>query len=240
MPQGGWSGNGRCCGRRGAPPSPSAQMREAAHTIMKGFTNAYRQKGKLEMEEGYKRVSQQQFAEFRRLHLLLGELQFRNEKQADILRRGTEVRHAALFWKECMRERGGGGLGGGIRPAVHRKGERGVPPPHGTPSPPPPLPIFEADSQKFCLDAFGAQRIEAFRPAFGGDHRGIQGGGGSQPPPLPFRPPPPPILLIHPFWKGGGLTKGPLLSICFSLRQILGQGFLWRVGLRGKRPPSLR
>ena len=59
--------------------------------------------------------------------------------------------------------------------------------------PPPPLPMFEADSQNFA-SAPSVPRgctLNNFRPAFGGDHRETQGGGVSQPKPLP----PPPLLI---------------------------------------------
>ena len=54
--------------------------------------------------------------------------------------------------------------------------------------PPPPLPMFVADSQHFAW-APSVPRGFNFWPAF--DHRGTLGGGGSQ-------PTLPPSLLIHP------------------------------------------
>ena len=76
-------------------------------------------------------------------------------------------------------------------------------------TPPPPLPMFEADSQNFAStpSAPRAFKLENFRPAFGGDHRGTQGGGKvpakSPYPPPPFRPPSPPSLL----WGQAGFNK---------------------------------
>ena len=87
--------------------------------------------------------------------------------------------------------RGGGGAGG--RDALERPytvGGGGVTP-H-----PPPLPMFEADSQNFA-SAPSVPRgftLKKFRPAFGGAQKGTLGGGGSQPNPHPpdQTPPPPP------------------------------------------------
>ena len=93
--------------------------------------------------------------------------------------------------------------GGGVRP----------------PGPPPPLPMFEADSQNFASVPSVPRgfTLQILRRAFGGDHRGTLGGGGvpaNPPPPQPnpmpvtrgymrvlyplLYPPPPPPLLTHP------------------------------------------
>ena len=70
-----------------------------------------------------------------------------------------------------------GGGGGGVTPPL---------------PPPPPLPMFEADSQNFASVPRGL-KLKICLPAFGGDHRGTQGGGVSQPtPPPPLQTPPPP------------------------------------------------
>ena len=71
---------------------------------------------------------------------------------------------------------------------------------------PPPLVMFEADSQSFASAPSVPRGFELhiFRPSFGGDLKGTIGGGRvrpNPPPPLcPFRPPPPPPppLLILP------------------------------------------
>ena len=86
---------------------------------------------------------------------------------------------------------------GRIRTAVHRRRRGGTPP--WTPPPPPPLPMLEADGQNFA-SAPSAPRgftLKNFRPAFGSDHRGSQGGGVSQPNP-PSDPPSPPFYCIPP------------------------------------------
>ena len=71
--------------------------------------------------------------------------------------------------------------------AVHRSRRGDTPPP-------PPFPMFEADSQNFASAPSVPRRFKLQNswPAFGGDHRGTLGGGGSQ-------PKPPPSLLLHPF-----------------------------------------
>ena len=77
---------------------------------------------------------------------------------------------------------------GCMRTAVHRRTRRGAPPP------PPPLPMFEADSQNFAAAPSAPRGFELkiFRPTFGGNRRGTQGGGGVRPtPPPPLRPPGP-------------------------------------------------
>ena len=71
---------------------------------------------------------------------------------------------------------------------LYTVGGGGVPPPPRTPSPPP-LPMFEADSQHFASAPRGFL-LKNFWPAFGGDHRETPGGGGSQPTPPPFSDPP--------------------------------------------------
>ena len=63
--------------------------------------------------------------------------------------------------------------------------------------PPPPLPMFEADSQNFASTPSVPRglKLQNFWPDFGGDHRGTLGGGGG----VPATPPSPcPPLLIHP------------------------------------------
>ena len=71
-----------------------------------------------------------------------------------------------------------------------------VGPPPPPLDPPPALPMFEADGQNFASTplAPGGFKLKSFGPAFGGDHRGTQGGGVSQPPPPPplSEPPFPP------------------------------------------------
>ena len=77
-------------------------------------------------------------------------------------------------------------------------------PPLGPP-PPPPLPMFEADSQNFASAPSVPRgfKLQNFRPSFGGDHRGTEGGGGVRPkpppPPSDPLPPLPPPLLILPW-----------------------------------------
>ena len=50
--------------------------------------------------------------------------------------------------------------------------------------------MFEADSQNFASASLapGGLKLQNFRPAFGGDHRGTLKGGGSQPNPPPSPP----------------------------------------------------
>ena len=78
-----------------------------------------------------------------------------------------------------------------IRAAVHCRRRGGTPPM----DPPPPLPMFEADSQNFALEPLAPRgfKLKDFLPAFGRDHRGTLGGGGSQPNP----PPPPPCAVVR-------------------------------------------
>ena len=82
--------------------------------------------------------------------------------------------------------------------------EGGLPPPRLDPSPPhpPPIPVFEADSQNFALVPRGFT-LQNLRPPFGGDHRGTLGGRG-----VPAKPPP----LILPLWGGGG--HGCAVGLC--------------------------
>ena len=85
---------------------------------------------------------------------------------------------------------GGGGGGRDVLERPYTAG--GVVPPPPPPDPPlSPLPIFEADRHNFTWAplAPGGFKVKFFRAAFGGDHRGTQGGGVSQPnPPYPPRP----------------------------------------------------
>ena len=68
----------------------------------------------------------------------------------------------------------------------------------GLAPPPPPFPMFEADSQNVASAPLASRRfkLQKFWPAFGGDH-GPQKEGGSQPtpPPSPLQTPPPPLLM---------------------------------------------
>ena len=91
------------------------------------------------------------------------------------------LRKGTLMW--------GAGGQGCMRRAVHCRRRGGTPP---GPPPPPPLPMFEAASQNFpsAPPAPRGFKLKNFRPAFGGDHRGVQGGGVSQPTPPPPLPPP--------------------------------------------------
>ena len=65
---------------------------------------------------------------------------------------------------------------------------------------PPPVPMFEADSQNFVSAPRGF-KLKSFRPAFGGDHRRTIGGGGSQPNPSP---PPRPHTNTSPGYRQRG------------------------------------
>ena len=148
---------------------------------------------------------------------------------------------------------------GCIRTAVHRRRRGGYSPPPPsprqrqtvryrglvpTPPLPPPLPMFEGDSQIFASAPRGFM-LKIFRPAFGGDHQGTIG-GGSQPNPLPLRPPPPLPYSLTYFpdqWPQKSLCTeirpqicGPLTDFTFCRRKI----FLMWVGvggLAGAPPP---
>ena len=95
-------------------------------------------------------------------------------------------------------------------------------PPPPPPLDPPPLPMFEADSQIFAsvLSVPRGFKLKNFRPAFGGDHRGTQGGRVSQ-----LKPPSPPLptLLIHPCpgvcTLGGSRTTPAVPSALFPTAQ---------------------
>ena len=72
--------------------------------------------------------------------------------------------------------------------------------------PPPPVPMFEADSQTFA-SAPSVPRgftLQNVRPAFGGAHRGTLGGGGGGPSQPPY-PPSDPLLP-----SGGHLHHTPM------------------------------
>ena len=81
--------------------------------------------------------------------------------------------------------------GGGVPPLTPPY----LPPLGPPPLLPPPLVMCVADSQNFALAPSVPRgfKLQNFRPPFGGDHRGTEGGGGvpANPPPPHFRPPPP-------------------------------------------------
>ena len=87
-----------------------------------------------------------------------------------------------------------------IRMAVHRR-RKGFPPPG-----PPPLLPFQCSrlTAKILLQCLRCQEdlaLKFFRPSFGGDHRGTQGGGMS--PPNPPAPPPPSNTSLPPPTSAG-------------------------------------
>ena len=105
-------------------------------------------------------------------------------------------------------------------------------PPLGPPPPlPPPLVMCEADSQKFASAPSVPRgfKLQNFRPAFSGDHRGTLGGGGvrpNAPPPSPLQTPSPP--------SNTSMGRGPLHAPMASrLRWTMLRGLLlvWQVFL---------
>ena len=90
------------------------------------------------------------------------------------------------------------------------------------PSPPPPLPILEADSQFFALAPSVPRgfKLQTFRPTFGGDHRGPWEEGGPSQTPLPFRPPSPSNTSLRTRHEGSSATACLLWYSALQVKRL--------------------